>query len=139
MLKAIPPSILAAQAESTELQRAFSAVGISNPLHSARDGNELFELLLSPENALRPGLILLDFELAPTGGLEALKRIRADRRHQKIPVILLSSSKSAADVDAGYVLGANSVFNKPSDFQGLVALVKLLKAYWLESAQLPRE
>jgi hypothetical protein len=49
----------------------------------------------------------------------------------------MTNSRNPQDVESTYRDGANSFFTKPLDYTGLVALMTLLKTYWLERATLP--
>ena len=85
-----------------------------------------------PEHgALRPALLLLDINLPKIGGLEVLRRLRADRRTRALPVVILTTSQERRDIVNGYLLGANSYVCKPISFTRFVALVSTLGTYWL--------
>ncbi|MCL2500048.1 MAG: response regulator [Defluviitaleaceae bacterium] len=69
----------------------------------------MFEFL---ENVV-PDLILLDIIMPELDGFGALKRLRADKRHEMIPVIFLTS-KSDADTEAlGFEMGVVDFIHKP--------------------------
>ncbi|MCH8988456.1 MAG: response regulator [Chloroflexi bacterium] len=87
--------------------------------HSGRDVNDL------------PKLVLLDLKLPRTDGLEVLRRIRADDRTKRLPVVVLTSSKEDQDLIDSYNLGANSYIQKPVDFTQFTEAVRQLGQYWL--------
>lgn len=60
-----------------------------------------------------------------------LKRVRADERTRRIPVVILTSSKEEQDLMAGYDLGANSYIRKPVDFEQFLEAAGALGMYWL--------
>jgi CheY-like chemotaxis protein len=110
-----------------------------------RDGVEALDYLfatgqyadLSP--ARMPQLILLDLKLPKLGGLEVLRRLRADLRTDLLQVVVLTSSSQEEDVIASYRNGANSYVRKPVNFTHFVDAVRQLSLYWLflnESAPL---
>lgn len=78
-----------------------------------------------------PALIILDLKLPEINGIEILKNIKDDPELRKIPVIILSSSKDDADIDAAYENHANSYLIKPADAQAFNQILKLLINYWL--------
>jgi two-component system response regulator len=73
----------------------------------------------------------MDVNLPKIGGLEVLRRIRADERTGTVPVIMLSTSREQRDIRASYRLGANSFVRKPLSFTQFEAAVGTLVAYWL--------
>ncbi len=62
--------------------------------------------------------VLLDVKMPGIGGLEIIKRIKAER--PKLEVILLSGHGSAQDVEKGMALGAFDYMMKPVDIDVLV-------------------
>lgn len=74
----------------------------------AVDGNEGLKLLSSSN----PDIILLDIILPGIDGFEVLRRIKADKDHKNIPVILLSNLGQRSDVERGLALGAKDYIIK---------------------------
>ena len=124
--------------------RALKKNNIGNRVFVARDGVEALDFLFSA-NAYAdrdaqdmPKLILLDLKLPKIGGLEVLRRIRADKRTHLLPVIILTSSNEEQDLFEGYESGANSYIRKPVDFTQFEEYVKQLGSYWLVLNETPR-
>ncbi len=78
-----------------------------------------------------PVLVLVDLKLPRVAGLEVLRRIRADPRTRRIPVVILTSSTETQDLATGYDLGTNSYIRKPVDFIQFAEVVRQLGLYWL--------
>jgi two-component system response regulator len=78
-----------------------------------------------------PALVLLDLKLPKLGGLDVLRRIRADERTALVPVVILTSSSEEEDIVASLQNGANSYVRKPVDFGRFVEQVQRLQVYWL--------
>ena len=115
-------------------RRAFAKNGFENRIIAVPDGEACLAALL-PETGrtgLDPALVLLDINLPKVGGLDVLRRLRADPRTRLVPVILLTTSREQRDVVDGYRLGANSYVCKPVSFTGFVAVVRTLATYWLK-------
>jgi len=117
--------------------RAFRKSKVLNEIDVVRDGAEALDYLFragaycdrSPD-AL-PELVLLDLKLPKIGGLEVLRRMRADERTRRIPVVVLTSSSEEKDILSSYDLGANSFVRKPVDFTQFLEAAKHLGLYWL--------
>jgi two-component system response regulator len=110
-------------------RRALKKNRLTNPLVVARDGQEALDYLLVAEEL--PAIILLDLQLPKIGGLEVLRRLKADPRTRLIPIIILTSSREERDVVDGYTNGANSYIRKPVDFDQFTEAVRQLGLYWL--------
>lgn len=112
------------------MQRAFRKLNLLNPLRILQDGQEALEYLGQADLDV-PALILLDLKLPRRSGLEVLEWLRAQPRLRRCPVVVLTSSKEAPDVQSAYDLGANSYLIKPVEFQAFIDMVGTLNLYWL--------
>ncbi len=113
--------------------RAFKKSGIRNEVVVLRDGAEALAYLFpgNGDTVPRPALILLDLNLPKVGGLEVLRRMRADERTQLIPVVVLTSSKLDEDILDSYRNGANAYVRKPVNFSDFAEAVRTLGVFWL--------
>ena len=118
-------------------RRAFEKRHISNSLMVAEDGKEALDYLFAEgAHAGRdvtdlPTVVLLDLKLPKLDGLEVLRRIRAEPRTKRLPVVILTSSNEEQDLAASYDLGANSYIRKPVDFAKFAEAIEYLGLYWL--------
>jgi len=69
-------------------------------------------------------LLFLDINMAPLDGMQALKKIREDKKHSNMPVVMFSSSGRPDDVYQSYRLGANLFIRKTETFDGLKKVLK---------------
>jgi two-component system response regulator len=125
------------------LKKALEDNHIEEEIRFVNGGMELVELLkqckstlLFPAGAF-PCLILLDLYMPRMDGHQTLKIIKDDMDLRKIPVIILTASHTLEDVTQSYHDGANSFLTKPLEYDRLVALLGLIKQYWLEESRLP--
>jgi two-component system phosphate regulon response regulator PhoB len=72
----------------------------------------------------RPDLILLDWMLPDTSGLELARQLRRDAGTQDIPIILLTARAEEADKVAGLEGGADDYMTKPFSARELVARIQ---------------
>jgi len=115
---------------------------LGNTFRCVEDGQELMDYLTrrgkyALQDAPRPGLILLDLNMPRKDGRQALKEIKSDPDLRRIPVVILTTSKTEEDVLRSYDLGANSFITKPVTFDRLVDIVRTLGNYWFELVELP--
>lgn len=125
-------------ADDAELTlRAFRKSKILNEIVVVTDGVEALDYVFGTgAHAGRslesnPAVILLDLKLPKIGGLEVLRRLRADERTRRIPVVVLTSSNEERDILSSYDLGANSFVRKPVDFAQFLEAAQQLGMYWL--------
>ncbi len=116
---------------------AFQRSNVANDVVVARDGVEALDYLFGTgphagrDVSILPQVVLLDLKLPKVDGLEVLRRVRADPRTRRLPVVVLTSSKEEEDMIGSYDLGANSYVRKPVEFERFVEAVKQLQLYWL--------
>jgi chemotaxis family two-component system response regulator Rcp1 len=109
-------------------------------LHVAPDGIEAMAFLEreGPHvNAPRPDLILLDLNLPRKDGRQVLKEIKESPTLRSIPVVILTTSSSEADVLQSYHLHANCYISKPVDLDGFLKVVQSIDNFWLSVVKLP--
>ena len=117
--------------------RAFAKSKIANEIVVVKDGQEALDYLFATgahsgrDATSMPEVVLLDLKLPKVDGLEVLRRLRADERTRRLPVVVLTSSKEESDVVSSYDLGANSFIRKPVDFLEFVDAARQLGQYWL--------
>jgi CheY-like chemotaxis protein len=118
-------------------RRALEENDIANEIVVAQDGAEALDYLFGQgrwadrDPDVQPQLVLLDLKLPKVDGLEVLRRIRADERTARLPVIVLTSSREESDVAESYGSGANSYVRKPVDFTEFREAVRQVGLYWL--------
>jgi len=87
--------------------------------------------------AVRPDLILLDLNLPRKSGHEVLAEVKSDQSLRRIPVVVLSTSVAATDVNRCYDLHANAYVAKPVDFGAFASVVQQIDAFFSSVAELP--
>jgi two-component system response regulator len=117
--------------------RAFAKNRLAEDIVVARDGAEALDYLFATgvhegrDPSSLPRMVLLDLQLPKIDGLEVLRRLRADSRTRRLPVIVLTSSREHQDILRSYDLGANSFVRKPVDFVEFIEAARQLGMYWL--------
>ena len=110
---------------------AFEQSRIANEMVVVHDGQEALDYLLGPDAKEQPQLVLLDLKLPKVDGLEVLRRLRADARTRRLPIVMLTSSREEEDLISSYNLGANSYVRKPVEFARFAEAIRQLQMYWL--------
>ena len=124
-------------------EKALRKAEITCPLYVVHDGAELMDYLTrrgdysDPAAAPRPSLILLDLNMPKVNGTEVLARLRDEPELCRIPVVVFTTSDEERDIATSYALGANAYMVKPSAFDDMVSVARVVKAHWLETVRLP--
>ena len=71
-----------------------------------------------------PDLILLDWMLPGTSGVQLARKLRADERTRDIPIIMLTARSNEADKIEGLEAGADDYITKPFSPKELIARIK---------------
>jgi DNA-binding response OmpR family regulator len=95
-------------------------------LITARDGVEGFH---KAQDEI-PDLILLDVVMPNMDGIETCKVLRACKKTEGIPVIMITSRGGVASLEASYASGCNDYVIKPIDSGELLAKVKNCLGEW---------
>lgn len=147
MSEARPCDILIVEDNPTDAElmlRSLRRANLANPITVVEDGAEALDYLfgrgrhVGRPNGTAPRVVLLDLKLPKVSGLEVLAKIRADEQLRKLPVVVVTSSREAPDIQKAYELGANSYVVKPVEFEAFAEAVTRLGLYWLLVNQPPR-
>lgn len=117
------------------VKRALKEIPSVNKLAIANNGLEGLEYLNNPENP-KPAIILLDINMPKMNGLEFLQILKKDKKHCKIPVIILTTSMEDQDRLESFVLGVAGYMLKPVDYAQFVEVIRTIHRYW-KLSQLP--
>ena len=123
-------------------QEALEDSRLINKLYIVKDGIEALKFLRKEgeyANVPRPNIVLLDLNLPKKSGREVLTEIKQDPDLQRIPVVIMTSSKNEEDVLRSYNLKANCYIVKPLDFNQFVNVVKSIEQFWISIVCLPSE
>jgi CheY-like chemotaxis protein len=113
---------------------AFQETGAKASFSCVEDGMELMDYLSahsSQEDMKLPSLILLDLNMPRKDGRAALVEIKSQHALQRIPIVVLTTSREQRDIDFTTRAGADSFITKPATFDEWVEMMKSLAQTWL--------
>ena len=121
-------------------QEALDQAKVFITLHVVDNGAEAMAFLHregAHADAPRPNLIMLDLNMPGKHGQEVLAEIKFDEKLRAIPVVVLTTSKSAADVKKAYGCHANCYIAKPVDFEAFAEVIRTIQKFWFTMVMLP--
>jgi len=122
------------------VREAMAAAGFEHCLNVVPDGVEAMAYLHRKgpyAHAARPDLVVLDLKLPRKSGREVLDEIRPDPDLNRIPIVILSSSKSELELARSQYRPEERCIAKPSTFGNYVELVKLIETFRLAPREYP--
>lgn len=121
-------------------KEALRECNIKNNLHIVDDGEKALDFLYKRgdyHSVPRPDLILLDLNLPKISGHQVLSKIKSENSLRKIPVVVLSISRSEKDIEESYNLNANCYITKPLDLDEFIQTFGIIQNFWLKTVRLP--
>jgi two-component system response regulator len=129
-------------ADAELITRSLRKSKVVNRLVRVRDGVEALEFVFREgsfegRRGGQPRLILLDLKMPRLGGIDVLRRLKADEHARVIPVVVLTSSAEEQDVLESYKLGVNSYLVKPVAFADFTQVIAQTGLYWAVMNRIP--
>jgi CheY-like chemotaxis protein len=136
-MKSLRPILIADDnpADVELMTAALRTMKIANEIIVAHDGEEALACLRARTASaggvdLPPAVLLLDLKMPRVDGFAVLRALRADPAWQRLPVVVLTSSREERDIIASYDSGTNAFVVKPVDFREFIATVGQLGCFW---------
>jgi CheY-like chemotaxis protein len=121
-------------------QRVFRDGKSACNISVANDGSEALDCLFKRGNfvnAPTPQLILLDINMPGMDGKRFLELMKKEQELKSIPVIMLTSSQSAKDIQECYERHASCYVVKPFNGQEYADALRRIVDFWSGLGRLP--
>lgn len=117
------------------IEKNIRRAGVSNEIEAFADGTTALSYLLGPDgsgavSAHRYLLILLDLNLPDMAGVDILARIKANAHVKRSPVIVLTTTDDAREIQKCYDLGANLYVTKPVNYEDFANAIRQLGLFF---------
>ena len=122
------------------ITEAFQERRIVNRITVLKDGKQAIDYLTAEaakENPDLPDLLLLDVNLPKKNGHEVLQFIKENDSLKQIPVIMLTTSSSPADINLSYKNYANCYITKPVEVDEFMTAIGKIENFWINLVKLP--
>ena len=117
------------------IERNIRRAGVNNELIPFSNGTDALAFLLGPNqsgevSAKKQLLVLLDLNLPDMTGISILEKIKANPHTRRSPVIVLTTTDDAREIQRCYDLGANVYITKPVDYDNFANAIRQLGLFF---------
>jgi len=124
------------------IEEALGSTGAPRTVYVVNDGEEALAFLRQTgqfSQAPRPDVVLLDLNMPRMDGRQVLAEVKADAKLRSIPIVVLTTSQSPADIVSSYSLHANAYVTKPMNLDDLTEVVHKIDYFFARIAALPTQ
>lgn len=123
------------QGHARLIEKNIRRAGVNNEIAAFADGTTALGYLLGADgsgdaSAHRYLLILLDLNLPDMAGIDILARIKANPHVRRSPVIVLTTTDDAREIQKCYDLGANLYVTKPVNYEDFANAIRQLGLFF---------
>lgn len=108
------------------IEKNLRRSGIGNTIVVFSNGAEVLERIHAQDEPNQPVLILLDLNMPGVSGQSVLKALKLDEFTKHIPIIVLTTTDSPAEVKECYALGCNLFLTKPMQYDKFAQNIRQL-------------
>jgi CheY-like chemotaxis protein len=117
------------------IEKNVRRAGVNNKIIPFTNGTDALAYLFGRdgsgnESAGRQLLILLDLNLPDMTGVDILARIKNNIHLKRSPVVVLTTTDDAREIQRCYDLGANVYITKPVNYEGFANAIRQLGLFF---------
>ncbi|CAL8974752.1 Response regulator rcp1 [Rhodoplanes serenus] len=117
------------------IEKNIRRAGVNNEILPFANGTEALAYLLGPDgsgevSSGRQLLVLLDLNLPDMTGIDILERLKSNPHTRRAPVVVLTTTDDAREIQRCYDLGANVYITKPVNYEGFAHAIRQLGLFF---------
>ena len=117
------------------IEKNIRRAGVNNPIMPFTNGTEAVAYLFGADgsgvtNKNKPLLVLLDLNLPDMTGVEILTRIKTNDHLKRVPVVVLTTTDDAVEIQRCYDLGCNVYITKPVNYENFANAIRQLGLFF---------
>ena len=117
------------------IEKNIRRAGVNNEIISFGNGTEAVSYLFGADGSgtvskARALLVLLDLNLPDMTGIDILKRIKSNEYLKRVPVVVLTTTDDAQEIQRCYDLGCNVYITKPVDYENFAQAIRQLGLFF---------
>ena len=111
------------------IEKNLRRSNINNEIVTLTDGQQAVDYLFAQgqyggRKRPSPLLVLLDLNMPVLDGYQVLERMKANEQTKRIPVVILTTTDDAREVERCYNLGCNVYITKPVDYEQFAEAIR---------------
>jgi CheY-like chemotaxis protein len=117
------------------IEKNIRRAGVTNSIVAFTNGTEAVRFLFGEDgsgltNKGRPLLILLDLNLPDMTGIDILQRVKTNDNLKRVPVVVLTTTDDAVEIQRCYDLGCNVYITKPVNYDNFANAIRQLGLFF---------
>ncbi|MCH7743487.1 MAG: response regulator [Proteobacteria bacterium] len=113
------------------IRKNLLRAGLANELLHFKDGQEILDFLLRKGSGRQRQqgiayVLLLDIHMPKLDGVEVLSQVKSAPELCKLPVIMITTTDDAREVEHCHTLGCSNYITKPVDYDDFVQAIRQL-------------
>ncbi len=117
------------------IEKNIRRAGVNNEIVPFANGTDALKFLLGADgsgqvSAGRQLLVLLDLNLPDMTGIDILEKLKANQHTKRSPVVVLTTTDDAREIQRCYDLGANVYITKPVNYEGFANAIRQLGLFF---------
>lgn len=120
-------------------QELIASVNRPVTVQVMKDGESASDFLFQSaanDRASLPDLIIMDLNLPRKDGQTLLRELKGHGELCRVPIVILSTSNSQAEINEAYTLGAGAFVPKPTDISEFQSVLKALLDFYFGAVAL---
>src|ERR1700712_3949012 len=117
------------------IEKNIRRAGVNNDIIPFTNGSDPMKFLLGADgtgsvNKGKALLILLDLNLPDTTGVDILQKVKGNVHLKRTPVVILTTTDDAKEIQRCYDLGANVYITKPVNYENFANAIRQLGLFF---------
>src|SRR3569623_3045049 len=117
------------------IEKNIRRAGGNNPIAPFANGTEALRYLFGADvsgrgNKGKPLLILLELNLPDMTGVDILKKVKTNEHLKRVPVVVLTTTDDAVEIQRCYDLGCTVYITKPVNYENFANAIRQLGLFF---------
>jgi CheY-like chemotaxis protein len=117
------------------IEKNIRRAGVNNVITPFANGHDAVNFLFGADgtaavNRGKPLLILLDLNLPDMTGVDILTRVKTNEHLKRVPVVVLTTTDDAVEIQRCYDLGCNVYITKPVNYENFAHAIRQLGLFF---------